>query len=147
MPSANTDSLEVKIDSVFFNVGKDYLSAIISTKRLSKPFVSGRINAIMDLERLDQAIGLTDVDLKGKWEMNIKADGLYDISKKSFPATNGTINISNGYIKTSYYPQPITNISLAAKINNATGAMKDLNVSVHPFLFEFEKILLLLMPI
>jgi AsmA protein len=58
LPAINTDSLQVKVDSIFFNVGKDYFSAIIQSRGLDKPFISANVNAAMDLEKMDQAMGL-----------------------------------------------------------------------------------------
>ncbi len=266
LPSINTDSLLVKVDSIFFNVDKDYFSAIIQTKGLSKPFISANINAAMDLEKMDKAMGLENIDLKGKFDLHFTADGLYatgpnpnslrhenvtlsvpsfqlksivkdgyfkyaalpqavnninftvnascanndyqntgfsisnlsataltnfikgnasvtslkdmnvdadveatinladikniyplegldlkgalktvvkskgkyDAAAKKFPNTTADFQLTNGFIKTAYYPNPITNIEVKAKVNDAAGSLKALQVDIQPASFQFE---------
>ena len=266
MPAINTDSLVVKVDSIFFNIDKDYLSAVVTTKGIKQPFVSAKINAALDLEKTDQAFGFPNIDLKGKADLhltaegqyasgpnpnslryenillsipsfnfqstvkdgyfkydslpiavsninfglnsscpdkdykhtgfsitnlsatalnnfikghaaisslqskevdanlqanfnlgdvkkiypvegmelagllkfNINAKGKYDEVKKTFPATTADINLQNGSVKTSYYPNPINDIQVAAKATDANGSMKALQVNIEPASFNFE---------
>jgi AsmA protein len=51
LPSLNTDSLYVDIDSLFFNIDKDYFSSVIKLKNLNLPTIHAKINAEMDLEK------------------------------------------------------------------------------------------------
>jgi AsmA protein len=266
MPSLNTDSLLVKVDSIFFNIDKDYLSAVITTKGIQQPFVTASLITQMDLEKLDKAFGLPNIALKGKVDLqltangtyatgpnpnslrheniilsipsfnlksvvkdgylkydslpqavsninfnlnsacpdknyqhtnlhitglsatalnnfikghasisslqdkdvdaslqanidlsdikklypaeglelagllkfNINAKGKYDEIKKTFPSTTTDISLQNGFIKTSYYPNPVNNIQLTAKATDAKGALKDLQLSIEPASFNFE---------
>ncbi|MGH2648692.1 MAG: AsmA family protein, partial [Ginsengibacter sp.] len=57
LPSLNTDSLYVDIDSIFFNIDKDYFSSVIKLKDLNLPTVHAKINAEMDLAKWDKALG------------------------------------------------------------------------------------------
>jgi AsmA protein len=266
MPGINPDSLLVKVDSIFFNIDKDYLSAIITTKGIQQPFVTAKLNTQMDLEKLDKAFGLPGIELKGKIALQLTADGMYatgrnpnslrhenillsvpsfnitseikdgyfkydslpqaisninfnlnsacpdkdyqhtsvnltelsaialhnfikghasisslqdkevdaslqasidladikklypakglemagllkfninakgkyDEIKKTFPSTTAEINLQNGSIKTSYYPNPVNNIQLAAKASDANGSLKDLHLTIEPASFQFE---------
>lgn len=126
LPSLNTDSLSIKMDSLAFNIEKDYFSAYINTKGLAKPFIQARVNAAMDLEKMDKAVGLKDIDLKGKCDLHFTADGLYangpgtaTIRHKktiqSIPAFTLNAVISNGYYKYASLPQAITSINADIK--------------------------------
>jgi AsmA protein len=46
--------------------------------------------------------------------------------------------LNNGFIKTAYYPSPITNIVVKATANDADGTLKTLQVNIQPASFQFE---------
>lgn len=126
IPSINPDSLHVKVDSIFFNVDKDFLSAVIETKGINNPIVKAKVNAVMDLEKLDQAFGLQTIDLKGKCDVHFMADGLYatgpnpatlrhELTTLSIPSFKLDAVVKDGYVKYTSLPQAITNINFNIK--------------------------------
>jgi len=66
LPSLNTDSLQVKVDTLSFNLEKDYLVYSFELRGTKQPSVKGKLNALLDLETLDKAVGIPDIDLTGK---------------------------------------------------------------------------------
>jgi len=138
LPALNTERLKVNIDSIFFNVGKDYVKGIIKTEGLSKPNIDARIKSAVDLGKLDQAFGLQNMDLKGILNVDVNSKGVYDAKNKIVPITKGTIAFKNGFIKTDYYPNPITNINIVANVLDHSGSLKDLKIVLNPASFHFE---------
>lgn len=138
LPSLNTEQLRVNIDSVFFNVDKDYFKAIVKTVGLSKPKIAARIQSKIDLGKMNKAFGMQNMDLRGVLNMDIKSNGVYDKKHNKIPVTNGKIALKNGYVKTIYYPNPIKNINLLATILDTEGSTKDLKINITPASFEFE---------
>lgn len=123
LPSLNTDSLYVNIDSIFFNIDKDYFSSIIKLNNLNKPEIHAKINGELDLERWDKAFGVQPFDVKGKYSIHLTADGKYqtavvhsgvrkvDTIITSIPVFNLESSLSNGYLKYTSLPQPVTNLN------------------------------------
>jgi AsmA protein len=138
MPSLNTDSLQVTIDSLFFNVDKDYLSGIINMAGINKPLIEAKIRAEMDLAKANKAFGLQGINFGGLLKINVLSKGQYDPAKKTFPVTNAEVSWQNGSVQTKYYPHPINDIQLSAKIKDDKGTLNDLYISVQPFSFLFE---------
>ena len=138
LPSLNTEQLAVKIDSIYFEVGKDFLNGNVTLKGLSHPNIDARIRAQMDLAKLDQAIGFPNMDFKGLLKTDVTAKGIYDKAQKQFPITKGDFSLQNGYLKTEYYPNPIDKINLFASAENKTGTFKDLKIQIKPSTFQFE---------
>ncbi|TBX70614.1 AsmA family protein [Flavobacterium silvisoli] len=138
LPSLEPEKLQVNIDSVFFNVGKDYVKAIIKTEGLSTPTLDARINTKIDLAKMDQALGLQNMDLRGMLAMDVKSNGVYDKSHGKIPVTKGKISLRNGFVKTNYYPNPIQNINVLATILDTDGSMQDLKINLTPVSFVFE---------
>lgn len=107
-------------------------------KGVNTPDINGDFKAKIDLEKLVNALGIPDIKLKGSLASDIKTNGVFDQKNKRFPVTNGTINLENGYLKTPYYPNPITNIIIKSKIENQKGTFQDLKVNLKPTQFTFE---------
>jgi AsmA protein len=138
LPSLDTEQLKVSIDSVFFNVANDYVKAIVKTEGLSKPKIMARINSKIDLAKMDRALGLENMDLRGILRTDIKAAGVYDKKNNHIPVIKGTLSLQNGFVKTIYYPHPIQNIRVEAAINDQKGTLQDLDIAIRPASFLFE---------
>lgn len=138
LPALNPERLKVNIDSIFFNLGKDYVKAIIKSEGLSVPKIDARIKSAVDLGKLDQAFGIQNMDLKGILNLDINSKGIYDAKNKIFPITNGIVSFKNGYIKTDFYPNAIKNINISANVSDNSGSLKDLKVALTPASFDFE---------
>jgi len=122
LPQLNPDSLSVNIDSVFFNIGKDYFGSVFKVKGIKEPEIHTTINTEIDLEKWDRALGFPFLELKGNYSLHLKADGKYakgqnpaklrkDIIITSIPSFRFTSSFKNGYIKYDSLPQALKNIS------------------------------------
>lgn len=138
LPSLDTEQLTVNLDSIFFNLDKDYVKAIVKTKGLATPNVDARIETKVNLATLNRAFGLQNMELRGTLNTNIRALGVYDKKNNKIPVTDGKIEMKNGYIKTDYYPNPIQNINVVAKVIDKKGSLDDLKINITPASFDFE---------
>lgn len=138
LPQLDTEKLQVNIDSIFFNLNKDYVKAIIKSEGLSTPKIDARIESKVDLAQMDRAFGWANMDLRGTLNATIRSKGVYDKKQNKIPVTKGTFNLKKGYIKTNYYPNPIANINVVATILDQKGNLDDLKIDIIPASFEFE---------
>lgn len=139
LPDLNTDQLGIDLKKLSFDLGpNNNFRAVVQTKGLKDMQVKADIKGAVNLQTLDNALGLKDIDIRGLLDTNIKANGLFSLDKKLFPKTNGYLNLKNGWLKTKYYPNPIQNINIAAHITNTDGTFKSLGVKLDPFKFDFE---------
>lgn len=139
LPSLDTEQLMVNLRTLRFKVGeKDYFNAYLRSKGLSEMNLDASVKGALDLAVVDAALGLNTVDVKGILKTDIKAKGLFSTSKKLFPKTIGGISLRKGWLKTKYYPNPITNITFVANALNKAGTYEDLIVAVAPASFTFE---------
>ena len=138
LPSLNPDLLIVDLKNLSLNIGKDYLKAKIYCTGTTIPELDAELDAKIDLAKLTQSIGILDLELKGMLIANAKAKGKYDQKKGVFPVTDATIDLKEGYLKTKYYPNPITNIEVVSTISNPKGTFEDLKVITKPAQFTFE---------
>jgi len=138
VPSLNPDLLIVDAKNLSLNINKDYLKSKFYVKGANTPDINADFKANIDLGKLMQALGIPNIVLKGNLAGDVKANGKFDPKNKLLPVTNGVINLENGYLKTPYYPNPITNITIKSKIENQKGTFDDLKVSLKPTQFTFE---------
>jgi len=138
VPSLNPDLAIVDAKNLSLNINKDYLKSKFYIEGINTPNINADFKARIDLEKLTKALGIPDIVLKGTLAGDVKANGKFDQKNKLFPVTNGVIDLENGYLKTPYYPNPITNITIKSTINNKKGTFDDLKVSLKPTQFTFE---------
>jgi AsmA protein len=138
LPSLDTEQLRINLDSLYFNVGKNYLKAIVKSKGLKTPEIDAVIKASLDLQQLDRAAGIASIDLKGMLKANVVSKGKYQKSNNIFPVTTGTFLLKNASIQTKYYPHPITAINVNAALSNKNGAFSDTRLTINPAFFVFE---------
>lgn len=122
LPFLNTDSLAVNIDSVFFNIDKDHFSSVFSMKGFDAPYIFTRTNCSIELEKLDKALGLEQLDVKGKLDLQLNAEGQYvkmqnprrirkDMVVTSIPSFDLRASLKNGYLRYAELPQAIQQIN------------------------------------
>lgn len=139
LPDLNTDQLGIDLKKLSFDLGpNNNFRAVVQTKGLKEMQVKADIKGAVNLQTLDRALGLKDIEIRGLLNTDIKANGLFSMDKKLFPKTNGYLNLKNGWLKTTYYPNAVQDINIAAHITNTDGTFKSLGVKLDPFKFDFE---------
>ncbi len=127
LPGLNPDKpCPSAVDSVYFNIDKDYFSAVLKWKGFRQPYISARINSEMDLEKWHRAFGVSPFAVKGRYSLHFLADGNYatrvvrtttlrktklDTVITSIPQFNLTSSLTNGYFKYASRPEAVKNIS------------------------------------
>ncbi len=126
LPGLNTDSLSLTIDSAFFNLDKDYFSAALRVRGLKTPWISARVRSELDLEKWDRAFGFAPADLKGRFTLQLQAEGQYatriehtatlrksriDTVISSIPHFSVLSTLRGGYLKFPSRPEAVKSIS------------------------------------
>lgn len=139
LPSLDVEKLDVNLSKLDFKVGdNDYFRASLQSKGMSEMALKANVKGTLDLKALDQALGIQNMDLRGLLKADVVADGIYSAEKKLFPKTKGGVNLQNGWLKTTYYPNPITDIKFVTNVVNTTGKFDDVKITLHPASFVFE---------
>jgi AsmA protein len=136
--SLNPELLILDARNISLNIKENHLKTKLKMNGLNTPDIDLVLNSQIDLEKLNRALGVSNIDIKGMLIGDIKAKGKYDQKKGLFPITNGTLNLKKGFIKTPYYPNPITDININTTIINQKGTYSDLVIKLKPAAFTFE---------
>lgn len=138
LPSLDMDKLSINMSKLDFDLGKDHFHAFLQTKGMKEMAVKANMKGTLNLQSLDRALGLDNIDLRGLLKADVLADGVYSAEKKLFPKAKGGVNLQNGYLKMPYYPNPITDIKFVSNIQNDKGTFDDVKIAITPASFVFE---------
>jgi AsmA protein len=139
LPNLDINQLKVRLDSLYFDVNKNNLSAILISDGFGKKItIDSRVKSKLDLAFLSNALQIPNFKLAGNLDADIVSKGNYSKEDKKFPITKGNFEIKKGLIQTSYYAKPIQNINLKANLNSPTGNFKDASFILSPANFTFE---------
>ncbi|OJW57405.1 MAG: hypothetical protein BGO55_13995 [Sphingobacteriales bacterium 50-39] len=100
--------------------------------------VDASLRAVFNLSDLKKAIPMDSLELAGDLSVNISTYGNYLPARKLFPITVADLKLTGGSLQTKYYPHPLENIQVSARISNSTGTLKNTQVSVTPLSFLLE---------
>jgi len=138
-PALDAEQLGLDIKTLSFDLGKNNsFRAAIKTQGFSQMYVNANIKGAVNLQTLDVALGLKDIQLRGMLNADLQTNGVFSMDKKLFPKTNGYLTLKEGWLKTTSYPNPIQHINLTANITDTDGTFRSLGVKLDPFQFDFE---------
>jgi AsmA protein len=139
LPNLDINQLNLQLDSLYFDVNKNNLSAILISNGFGeKTAINAKIKSKLDLKFISEALQIPNFKLAGNLEADIVSKGDYDKLAKKFPVTNGKFELTNGLIQTAYYPKPIQNINMKAILKSPTGDFKDASFVMSSANFAFE---------
>ncbi|MCO5936419.1 AsmA family protein [Mucilaginibacter sp. RB4R14] len=130
VPGLNPNNLNLNIDSIYFNIGKDYFGSVIKIKGLKSPQVFAKINTEIDLEKWYKAFGIKSFQVKGRYKLNLLAEGKYSTGIKhtgirqkvdtvitSIPKFTLRSSFRDGYLKYTRLPEALRNIRFDLNAN------------------------------
>ena len=141
LPALNPDSVSVNIDSVSFNMGKNYFSSVLKIKGYQSPQIFASINSELDLQEVDRALGLVHYDMKGKLTVKLNTMGRFatgqnpgrlrnDIVVTSIPSFSFQSSLQNGYFHFTALPQPIRQINFTIHADCPDNNYRHISASV-----------------
>ena len=92
----------------------------------------------MNLADIEKIFPANENSIKGLFQTVIAIDGVYDIKNNLFPSVNAEVKLTNGYLKTSGYSEPIENIAFNARALNTTGKAQNTRVDFDQLTFLME---------
>ncbi len=128
----NIDNTMVNIKSFHADLGSNPLDARLLLEGLAPYKIDTEVKAQLNLAELTQMFPMDSLDLKGNYNLNLVANGVYDSASNQFPKVNMEMALQNGYVKSGDYP-PLENISFTSSVKNESGNMAQTAVQVNNF--------------
>lgn len=132
LPGLDPDSLDLKVDSAYFNLDKDYFSAVMRVRGMKAPWIACHVRSDLDLEKWDRAVGFAPADLKGRLALQLQAEGQYatrverkvglrkttmDTVIASIPKFSLNLAMRDGFLKFASRPEAVRGIAFDVDAN------------------------------
>jgi AsmA protein len=128
----------VAVDHFNAKVLGSYLKGFVHLDNALDYSVDGSLETVLHLADLRKVIPIDSLDLSGDLSAHVRAKGNYLPAKHQFPIAEANLQLNNGRIQTKYYPHPLEQIQVGARITSKAGSMKDLQVAITPVSLVFE---------
>lgn len=122
IPGLDPNKLKLNIDSIYFNIDKDYFGSVLRVNGLKSPGIFVKVNTDIDLEKWNRALGNKLFYVKGRYALHMTAEGKFakglqkrglrhvDTVISSIPKFTVRSTFRNGYFKYGSF-QAIQNIA------------------------------------
>ncbi|TKC10866.1 AsmA family protein [Pedobacter polaris] len=143
VPNLNPDSLTINMDSLFFNIGKDFVASVTKIKGYKQPEIYTNTRSNINLEKWAKVVNFNSLHLKGQLIVTLKADGKYstkvvksgirqiDTVIATIPKFSLKATFSNGYLKYASLPIAINKIAFNIDGSNTDGDYKNTEIAIN----------------
>jgi len=134
----NIDNTLIDISKFHIEFGNNPFDATLKIANLVNYPVESRVTGKIDLGEIMTMFPMEGLELRGKMEMDIAVNGIYDSVASVIPKINASFTITDGYASSSEAPVPLENIQIDSKIINSTGKLKDTRIMVESFKMKLQ---------
>ena len=124
------DNSVLDFKKIVMNFGENPVNGRVLIEGLKKSKVDADLVAKLDLQQLSQIFPMKGLEMRGLYDLNLKAKGTYDSLTKQFPQVNAVMSLANGFIKSDKFPEPIQNINAKATLLNSDGALASTKLDI-----------------
>jgi AsmA protein len=137
-PDHDYKNTNLSVRSLNVSYLNNYIKGFIDYYGGKQTKVDANLKGRIKLSSLEKIYPVDSLDLAGDLNIDLISKGKIDIDKKVFPATQASIKLSNGLVKTKYYPRPVEKINIDAIVKSRDGSIKNTSVFIKPLSFYFE---------
>lgn len=130
-PSGFTNNVRVNVPKFHVDLGQNPVDGNVAIDGLEPMKVDGRVKANVDLAEMLKVYPVPDLTMRGQLFVDGTARGTY--SKTQMPVVQAALRLTNGYVKSKKFPEPIEQINLQGTVQNATGQVNDTKVNLPQF--------------
>jgi hypothetical protein len=136
------DNTVIDLKKLHLDFGSNPVDARALITKMYPTNVDANVSAKLNLAELTKMFPMDGLEMKGAYDINLTAKGVYDSLKKTIPAIDATMNLKDGFVKSKDFPIPMDDMHFAALIKNTSGRMSETMVDVNDFsmLMDGEKL-------
>lgn len=139
-PDQDYQHAHLTVDSLRAKALNNVVSGFARLRNLKDIQVDAQLQALVHLAEIHQFYPLEDsIKLAGDLTVQARTQGQYIPAKRLFPVTKATVRLTDGSIRSKYYPHPVERIQVVADVLSQTPSIRTLTVTLSPVSFWFEK--------
>ncbi|MEM8893163.1 MAG: AsmA-like C-terminal region-containing protein [Bacteroidota bacterium] len=138
----NIDNTTINVSQFHMDMGNNPIDAKLFIKNLINYDMDADVSARLDLAELASMVPMEGLNMKGIFEANLKASGVYDSIAQTIPTIDLNMALADGYVKYDEYPIPMEDMQMQASIINTSTKMAETVIKVDQFgmLLDGEKV-------
>lgn len=137
-PDGNIDNTSVNISKFNMDLGNNPINGSFLIRNLKDYSMKADVSAKLNLAELNTIFPMEGLEMRGIFNMNLKADGIYDSIRNIMPAISAFASLEKGYIKSSEFPKALENVSFSSSVEGPTGRMEDFLLKLENFIISME---------
>lgn len=123
----------VDLKKLHLDFGSNPVDARMQITKFYPTRLDAAVNAKLNLAELNKMFPMEGLEMKGSYAVNLTAKGTYDSLKKTIPAVDATMALSDGYVKSADFPVPLHDVEFTSTIKNSSGKMAETTINVKDF--------------
>lgn len=132
-PDGVIDNTLINLKKLHLDFGSNPVDARLLVENLKNYRMDANVKARLNLAELSKMFPMEGMEMKGTFAVDGSAKGVYDSIRKIIPATQATMALTSGYVKSSQFPIPMEDINMNASIQNTSGKMAETLIAVNNF--------------
>lgn len=134
----NIDHTKINLSKFHVDFGSAPFDGFLSIANLTTYPIDMGIKTKLDLGKMSALFPIEGLLMEGIFEIDFKANGIYDSVNSIIPKIEAKMVLNNGQIIYSDLPAPLNNFNFIAEVNNASGKIDDTEISVSSFNLEID---------
>ncbi len=131
------DETLVDLQKFHMDLGANPVDARLLLKGLTNMDIDADVKAKMNLADVMKMFPVAGLDLRGLFNIDAKAKGIYNAATKAMPSLSAGMTLVNGYVKSSSFPQPLENLQVKASASS-DGTPKNSQFNLEDFKMVLE---------
>ncbi|WP_439880832.1 AsmA family protein [Pontibacter sp. MBLB2868] len=130
-PDGDMAKTVIDVKQMHMEFGKNPIDGRVLVRGLEPMYVDGNVKANVNLQELTNVFPIEGMTLRGLLKVDADAKGTYSDTK--MPVIDADMVLTNGYVKSKDFPEPIERLNMAANILNKTGNTVDTRINIEHF--------------
>lgn len=123
----------VNLKKLHMDFGSNPVDATALITKMYPTNVDATLKGKLNLAELTQMFPMEGLEMKGTYNLDLKAKGTYDSIQKLIPAIDATMALADGYVKSKDFPMPMQDMHFTSTIKNTSGKMAETVINVNDF--------------
>ncbi|HMP98194.1 MAG TPA: AsmA-like C-terminal region-containing protein [Cyclobacteriaceae bacterium] len=127
------DNTFVHLKQMHIDFGSNPFDASVIIENLKDYPIDASLNGRLNLAELTSMFPIEGVNLRGTFNVDAKAKGMYDGEQNKIPALDLNMSLQNGFVKSADFPMPLEDLSFKSNVRNTSGKMDETVITLSNF--------------
>lgn len=124
------DNTVIDLKKLHLDFGSNPVDARALITKMYPTNLDANVKARLNLAELGKMFPMEGLEMKGNYELDLSAKGIYDSLKSIMPAIDARMSLANGFVKSAEFPLPLQDLHFNSTVKNSSGKMAETTINV-----------------